>query len=190
MNEALDDPVVGPPVVAHVAHAVSGTVARGGEGFCIFIDEAAKLLQNEGFRALAVEMYREYRKLNGVVGMAFQDPAALFRSGSAEAFLENTATLLFLPNSLATVKGLEPFNLNDEQLGFILGGPYQDERAGKRQVLIVKRDAASGLDESAIVDVDLNPLEKVMRFYRAGAEANRDLAQLKRQYGDQWRDHL
>ena len=190
MNEALDDPVVGPPVVAHVAHAVSGTVARGGQGFCIFIDEAAKLLQNEGFRALAVEMYREYRKLNGVVGMAFQDPAALFRSGSAEAFLENTATLLFLPNSLATVKGLEPFNLNDEQLGFILGGPYQDERAGKRQVLIVKRDAASGLDESAIVDVDLNPLEKVMRFYRAGAEANRDLAQLKRQYGDQWRDHL
>ena len=190
MNEALDDPVVGPPVVAHVAHAVSGTVARGGRGFCIFIDEAAKLLQNEGFRALAVEMYREYRKLNGVVGMAFQDPAALFRSGSAEAFLENTATLLFLPNSLATREGLEPFNLNDEQLGFILGGAYQDERAGKRQILIVKRDAASGLDESAIVDVDLNPLGGVMRFYRAGAEANRDLAQLKRRFGDDWRAHL
>ena len=190
MNEALDDPAVGPPVVAHIAAQISSTVAVGGRGFCIFIDEAAKLLQNQGFKTLAMEMYREHRKLNGVVGMAFQDPAALFSSGAAEAFLENTATLVFLPNSLATAESLEPFNLNTEQLGFILGGEYHEPRAGRREVLIVKRDAATGLDESAVVDVDLNRLPGCMRFFRAGAEANRDLAALKQRWGEQWPQHL
>ncbi len=188
MNEALDDPVVGPPVVAHISAAISKSAAKSSRGFNIFIDEAAKLLQNDGFKTLAMEMYREYRKLNGSVGLAFQDPAALFRSGVAEAFLENTATLLFLPNSQATQASLAPFNLNQEQIGFILGGG--DRKEGERRVLVVKRDAAAGLDESAILDVDLTPLGDSLRFYRAGVDANQDLADLKKQWGDVWSEHL
>lgn len=187
MNEALDDPVLGPPVVGHVSEAVSQSAAGNTRGFCIFVDEAAKLLQNGGFRALAMEMYREYRKLGGVVGLAFQDPAALHRSGVAEAFLENTATLIFLPNSQAAAAGLEPFNLNEEQVSFITRGPG---RAGARQALVVKRDAAAGLDESAIIDVDLTPYGAALRFYRAGAAANRDLTELKQRWGAQWHTHI
>lgn len=190
MNEALDDPVLGPPVVAHISQAIYKSAANNTRGFNIFIDEAAKLLQNDGFRDLAAEMYREYRKLNGSVGMAFQDPAALFRSGYAEAFLENTATLFFFPNSLASRESLEPFNLNDEQIGFILGGEDHNRKAGSRQVLVVKRDASSGFDESAILDVDLSPLGNCLRFYRAGVDANRDLANLKKQWGAEWQNHL
>ena len=190
MNEALDDPVLGPPVVAHISAAISRSAAGNSKGFCIFIDEAAKLLQNEGFRALAMEMYREYRKLNGSVGLAFQDPAALFRSGVAEAFLENTATLLFLPNSQASRASLEPFNLNEEQMAFILGGDNAERKQGERRALVVKRDASSGLDESAIIDVDLTPLGDALRFYRAGVDANRDLAELKKRWGAEWQDHI
>ena len=190
MNEALDDPIMGPPVVAHISEAISKSAANNSKGFCIFIDEAAKLLQNDGFKSLAQEMYREYRKLNGSVGMAFQDPAALFRSGVAEAFLENTATLIFLPNSLATRESLEPFNLNEEQIGFVLGGEYHTRKSGERQVLIVKRDAATGFDESVILDVDLAPLGDSLRFYRAGVDANKDLANLKQTWGAEWQMHL
>jgi type IV secretion system protein VirB4 len=187
MNEALDDPVLGPPVVAHISEAISKSAANNSRGFCIFIDEAAKLLQNDGFKSLAMEMYREYRKLNGSVGLAFQDPAALHRSGAAEAFLENTATLIFLPNSQASVASLEPFNLNEEQISFIIGGTG---KVGARQALIVKRDAAAGLDESAIIDVDLTPYGDALRFYRAGVDANHHLENLKSQWGEQWQDHL
>jgi len=190
MNEALDDPVLGPPIVGHISQAIYRSAANASKGFNIFIDEAAKLLQNEGFKALAMEMYREYRKLNGAVGMAFQDPAALFNSGAAEAFLENTATLFFFPNSLATRASLEPFNLNEEQIGFILGGEYYERKAGQRLVLVVKRDAATGFDESAILDVDLTPLGDCTRLYRAGTDANKDLAALKTQWGDAWQAHL
>lgn len=187
MNEALNDPVLGPPVVAHISAAISKSAAEAAKGFVIFIDEAAKLLQNEGFRLLAAEMYREYRKLNGCVGLAFQDPAALFRSGMAEAFLENTTTLFFFPNSNTNRQSLEPFNLNDEQIEFILNGP---EKPDARHVLVVKRDAASGLDESTIIDVDLRPLGDALRFYRAGVDANKHLAELKRTWGDQWPWHV
>ncbi|MBF0250847.1 MAG: type IV secretion system protein VirB4 [Alphaproteobacteria bacterium] len=191
MNEALDDPVIGPPVVAHIAEAIHGAAKSTQlRGFNIFIDEAAKLLQNDGFKSLAMEMYREYRKLDGTVCMAFQDPAALLRSGAADAFLENTATLMFLPNSRASHESLARFNLNSEQMNFVMQGEGHEHNEGQRQVLIIKQDAASGFDESAIVNVDLTPLGDCMRFYRAGEEANADLAKLKETWGDQWRLHL
>lgn len=189
MNEALEDPVVGPPVVAHISAAISKSAAQTSRGFCIFIDEAAKLLQNDGFKSLAQEMYREYRKLNGAVGLAFQDPAALFRSGVAESFLDNTATMIFLPNRQASRESLDAFNFNDEQLSFILNGPQRDEE-DVRQALIVKRDAASGLDETAIIDIHLGMLGDGLRFYRAGVDANKDLSKLKAKWGEQWRQHL
>ncbi len=188
MNEALDDPELGPPVVGHIAKAIGVSAANSARGFTIFIDEAAKLLQNTGFRDLAAEMYREYRKLNGAVGMAFQDPAALMRSGAAEAFIENTATFIFLPNAQASSESLEPFKLNAEQMSFILGGTAG--RARRRQALIVKRDAATGFDESAIIDIDLSSLGDGLRFYRSGTNANKHLENLKQTWGAEWPTHL
>lgn len=187
MNEALSDPELGPPVVTHMAAAIGQSAAKSAKGFTIFIDEAAKLLQNEGFRALAAEMFREYRKLNGAVGLAFQDPAALLRSGMAEAFIENTATFIFLPNAQATAESFEPFNLNDEQMSFVLG---RASTRRERRALIVKRDAASGFDESAIIDVDLSPLGQSLRFYRAGTDANKHLQDLQATWGETWAEHL
>ncbi|WP_413208361.1 VirB4 family type IV secretion system protein [Rhodospirillum sp. A1_3_36] len=187
MNEALDDPELGPPVVAHIASAIGKTAARNSRGFVIFIDEAAKLLQNAGFLDLAVEMFREYRKLNGVVGMAFQDPAALFKTGRADAFVESCATLIFLPNANAKAETFAPFGLNDEQLAFCLG---QRVTAGRRQALVVKRDGATGFDESAILDIDLSFLGPALRFYRSGVDANSDLDRLKQTWREQWHGHL
>ncbi|MGK2742642.1 VirB4 family type IV secretion system protein, partial [Tepidicaulis sp. LMO-SS28] len=136
---------------------------------------------------LAAEMFREYRKLNGAVGLAFQDPAALLRSGMAEAFIENTATFIFLPNAQATAESFEPFNLNDEQMKFVLG---RASTRRERRALIVKRDAASGFDESAIIDVDLSPLGEALRFYRAGTDANTHLQDLQATWGEAWQEHL
>lgn len=186
MNEALNDPVLGPPVVAHISEAIR-SAGRRQKGFNIFVDEAANLLQNEGFRKFVMEMFREYRKLNGCVGLAFQDPDALQRSGIARAVLENTATLFFFPNAQANRESLEPFNLNDEQIDFVMGGPASK---GGRRVLVVKRDAASGLDESTIVDVDLSPLGNCLRFYRAGTDANNHLKNLKNEWGTEWLSHV
>ncbi|WP_242443033.1 type IV secretion system protein VirB4 [Magnetospirillum sp. 15-1] len=185
MNEALEDPNLGPPVVAHIAGAIE-RLARGGraKGFAIFIDEAAKLLQNGPFCSLAAEMYREYRKFGGAVGMAFQDPGALHKSGIADAVIENTASFFFFPNPQGNRSAYETFNLNDEQKGFIFGAPEG------RKVLLVKRDAATGFEESAILDVDLAPLGRAVRFYRSGPDAVRDLLAHQEKWGAAWPEHI
>ncbi len=195
MNEALSDPDLGAAIVAHISAAIKNAAKKNQNGFNIFIDEAANLLQNDGFCKLAMEMFREYRKLDGAVGMAFQDPTALFDSGIGKAVLDNTATLIFFPNASATVDNLAPFNLNDEQIRFItdtsnIAENASDNQQLKRQVLIIKRESATGFNESAIINVDLSSLGDAIRFYRAGTAANADLAQAKIKWGDQWLTNL
>lgn len=187
MNEALEDKILGPAVVTHISAAISEAAKRNQRGFTIFVDEAANLLQNAGFRQVVLEMFREYRKLNGLVGLAFQDPEALLKCEGAEGIIKNTQTLFFMPNSQATAESLEPFNLTSDQIGFIRG---ESQLAKGRQVLVVKRDIAQGYNESAIIDVDLTGLGDALRFYRAGTTANSDLEKLKTQYPEDWQTRL
>ncbi len=187
MNEALSDPQLGAPVVAHMAAAITDVARTGSGQFAIFVDEAAHLLQNAGFKDIVLQMYREYRKLGGMVCLAFQDPAALMNFPEHEGIINNTQTLIFFPNSLVRSGDLEAFNLNEEQINFITGR----ERFGEgRQVLVVKRDGTTGYDESVILDVDLGWLGDGLRYYRAGAAANRHLQQLKDRWGAEWSSHL
>lgn len=185
MNEALDDPNLGAPVVAHIASGIE-RMARAGHvnGFVNFIDEGAKLVRNPAFRDLAAEMYREIGKLRGSVGMAFQDPGALHKSGIADAVIENTAAFFFFPNPQGNRSAYEAFNLNDEQKAFIFGAPEG------RKVLLVKRDAATGFEESTILDIDLGPLGKPVRFYRSGPDAVRDLQDIQNKWGTEWPAHV
>ncbi|GAB3127259.1 VirB4 family type IV secretion system protein [Novispirillum itersonii] len=188
MNELLDDPDLGPPVVAHLAQALSQSAAANARGFFIFVDEAAKLIGNPGFASLVKEMYREYRKLGGAVALAFQDPAALLESPEGPAIIDGTATMIFLPNAKARPEDLRKLGLNDEQVAFACGQTLL--KPGERQALVIRRDAAIGLDESAFLDVNLAYLGNALRFYDAGTDVNKRLAALKAQWGDQWINHL
>ena len=186
MSNTLADPVLAPPIVAHISNVISKVASRNAKGFNIFIDEGANLLRNEGFREVVSVMFREYRKLNGVIGMAFQDPEALAKSGIADAVLQNVSTLIFFPNAMAGANTYDPYNLNQEQLEFIRQG---SEGRG-REVLVVKRDPATGWEESVILNVDLSPYGEAVKYYRAGTEAIEQMRGLQKQWGEDWRRHL
>ncbi len=185
MNEALEDPVLGPPVVAHIANAIE-RMARSGrtKAFNIFIDEAANLLRNPAFRDLATVMYREYRKFGGSVGMAFQDPEALYESGISSAVIQNTASYFFFPNPSSKPETYEPFNLNDEQKSFIFSAPEG------RNVLFIQRDSSTNFERSAILNIDLAPYGDALRFYRSGPEAVADLKTIQKKWGEAWLAHV
>ncbi len=189
MNEALADPSLAGPVVAHFSEAISKSVGGVGDGFVITLEEAARLRMNPGFRELSGVMWREYRKLGGICGMIFQDPAALTKSEGYEAIIENTAVFIFFPNSKITEESLVPFNLNDEQRAFVQGRT-RSKKKNDRRVLIIKRDETTGYEESVILDVDLSPIGDITRFYRSGSAANDLLASLKDQWGTEWANHL
>jgi type IV secretion system protein VirB4 len=186
MNEALDDPVLAQPVVAHISNAIERLVkSERSRGYLLFIDEAAKLLANRTFADWIKEQYRECRKLRGAIGLAFQDPGALHAAGIADAVIENTATFFFFPNPQGNRAAYEVFNLNDEQKAFIFGGGHEG-----RRVLVVKRDAATGFEESVILNIDLAPRGAATRFYRSGPEAVRDLLNIQAKWGSEWLAHV
>ena len=185
MGDVLNDPALAAPIVTHITDAIR-QASRDSKGFCIFIDEAAALLKNDGFKDYATIMYREYRKLGGAVGMAFQDPGALFDSGIADAVLDNTATLILFPNSQGNRAAYAPFGLNDEQMLYILQGSILST---DRTALIIKRDSM-GFEESTIINIDLSPFGDALRFYQSGTEPLNHLRQVQKNWGAEWREHL
>lgn len=186
MNEALKDPILAPPIITHITNMISRVAAKNSKGFAIFIDEAAALLQNNGFKESVQVMFREYRKLNGIVGLAFQDPSALIKSGIQDAVLANLATMIFFPNLQAQAKDYEAFNLSDEEINFICGGVT----GTGREVLVVRRDAATDYRESAVIDIDLSPYGDCLKFYRSGSDAVAAMIRLQEEWGAEWHAHL
>lgn len=187
MADALNDEVLAAPLVAHIAEGIKLFAQQSDKGFCIFIDEAAALLRNKGFAALVQVMYREYRKLGGAVIMAFQDPNALQESGIASAVQDNISTLILFPNAQAKKADYAAFNLSDEQMQFVIQGSGM---ASERSVLVIKREASTGFEESTILDIDLGSYGAALRFYRSGAVVNTELQQLKKQYPEDWKDRI
>ncbi len=183
MNKALEDVVLGPAIVAHIIQAISRAARSSKDGFTIFVDEAANLLQNAGFRTEVLKMYREYRKRGGLVGLAFQEPGALLNFEDSHGIIHNTQTIFLFPNSKAETEDLKALGLTHEQIDFVKGGL---EMRGGRQVLLIKQELASSYNESTILDIDLSGLGDALRFYRAGDNVNAELKLLKEKYGDQW----
>lgn len=186
LGDILSDEKIAAPIVLHIADSLK-TMSQTKGGFCVFIDEAAALLKNAGFKDNVAQMYREYRKLGGAVGMAFQDPKALFDSGIADAVLDNTATIMLLPNSQGSPKSYERFGLNDEQINYILTG---SALSSQRTAMIIKRDS-KGFEESAIIDTDLSPFgADILKYYQSGTRALKNLDALQTQWGAEWRKYL
>ncbi len=187
MNEALNDPELGAPVIAHIANIINKTAKSAGKGACIFIDEGGKQMQNAGFRGLAREMWQEYRKLDIACGMAFQQPASLLKTDIKDEILNNTSTYIFFKDSNANPNDYALFGLNEEQINFI----KMPSDNNKRQVLIVQRDDATGLNDSIIIDVDLGLLGgDILKYFKSGTQANDLIDKLKSTYNENWRDHL
>ncbi|KZK87626.1 Type IV secretion system protein virB4 [Pseudovibrio sp. W64] len=187
MTEPLKDPLLGPALVTHISSAIYEAAKVNHKGFSIFVDEAANLLRNEGFRHLVGQMFMEYRKLGGVVGLAFQNPEALVEFEGSAKIVNNAPNLMFMAGCGGSDKALEPFNLSDDQIAFIRG---EVDLAGGRQVLLVKRDLASGFNESTIIDVDLSGLGDALRFYRSGTGPMAELRKIQDVWGEQWLAHV
>ncbi|GAB3437224.1 VirB4 family type IV secretion system protein [Insolitispirillum peregrinum] len=188
MNEALEDPLLGPPVIKHMFDTITRCRATGKiRGATIFVDEAANLLRNQTFATQIEIMFRELRKANSVVGMAFQEPNALMESGIAATACQNVASLFFYPNPGSNRESYKIFNLNDEQLDFILNSAPLG-----RRVLLVKRDQATGFEESVILNVDLSALDggNCLKYYRSGPGPVLEIEKLQAEWGASWRDHL
>jgi len=194
-DQILKEPEMAAPVFEHILRGILSECKAGGFGFNIFVDEAAALFKNDAFRSGVEELFREVRKNNGIVGVAFQEPSALSQSDVADAVFTNCSTFFLFPNTSADRNDYRHFNLNDEQWGYIKGMSDLSNRV-KRSVMMIKRDKSGGADseESVILDIDLGPIVGPMiKVYQSGSRAVDLMKQLQNDYGKEnleWVNHL
>ncbi len=95
----LDNPRLRTPSLMYLFHRVDERLT--GEPAMILIDEGWKALDDEVFSARIREWLKTLRKRGAIVGFATQSARDALESRIAAALVEQTATMIFMPNPKA-----------------------------------------------------------------------------------------
>jgi type IV secretion system protein VirB4 len=99
MTALLDDPRLRTPALMYLFHRIDARL--DGEPAMILIDEGWKALDDEIFAARIRDWLKTLRKRNAIVGFATQSARDALDSRIAAALVEQTATMVFMPNPKA-----------------------------------------------------------------------------------------
>jgi type IV secretion system protein VirB4 len=140
----------------------------------ILIDEGWKALDDEVFAARIRDWLKTLRKRNALVGFATQSARDALDSRISTALVEQTATLIFMPNPRARAEDYcEGFGLTEHELDMIRTLP-----AHSRCFLIRQADT------SVVVRLDLSGMTDVMTVLSGRESVVRRLDAAREQYGD------
>jgi type IV secretion system protein VirB4 len=145
-----------------------------GKPTMILVDEGWKALDDEVFAARIRDWLKTLRKRNALVGFATQSARDALDSRIATALVEQTATMIFMPNSRARSEDYcEGFGLTRHELDVIRGLP-----AHSRCFLVRQADA------SVVVRLDLAGMPEVLTVLSGRESTVRKLDELREAYGD------
>jgi len=172
MTALLESPRLRTPVMMYLFHRIDERL--DGEPTMILIDEGWKALDDEVFAARIRDWLKTLRKRNALVGFATQSARDALDSKIATALVEQTATMVFMPNSRARPEDYcEGFGLSQHELDVIRTLP-----AHSRCFLIRQSDA------SVVVRLDLSGMPEVLTVLSGRESTVRKLDQLRERYGD------
>jgi type IV secretion system protein VirB4 len=172
MTALLESPRLRTPVMMYLFHRIEERL--DGEPTMILIDEGWKALDDEVFAARIRDWLKTLRKRNALVGFATQSARDALDSKIATALVEQTATMMFMPNSRARAEDYcEGFGLSLHELDVIRTLP-----AHSRCFLIRQSDA------SVVVRLDLSGMPEVLTVLSGRESTVRKLDQLRERYGD------
>ena len=140
----------------------------------ILIDEGWKALDDEVFAARIRDWLKTLRKRNALVGFATQSARDALDSRISTALVEQTATMVFMPNSRARPEDYcDGFGLTGHELALIRTLP-----AHSRCFLVRQPDA------SVVVRLDLSGAPEVLTILSGRESAVRRLDLLRAAVGD------
>lgn len=150
----------------------------------IFIDEAAPSFLDPVFAREAEVLFREHRKLDGVVGAAFQEIRAMRKTPVATTIRANTSTWLFWPGTAQDAEDLDVFPFTPDERQFVLTGKSEAVTHMSRPVLL-KRE-----QESVFLETDLSAIGPYIRIFRGGEKPVARMQDLINKHGPtQWLSH-
>lgn len=181
MTALLESPRLRTPVMMYLFHRIEERL--DGEPTMILIDEGWKALDDPVFAQRIRDWLKTLRKRNALVGFATQSARDALDSSIGPALVEQTATMLFMPNARARAEDYcEGFGLTGHELEVIRTLP-----AHSRAFLIRQSDA------SVVVRLDLAGMPEVLTVLSGRESTVRRLDGLRARHGDApqgWYPHL
>ena len=172
MTALLENPKLRTPVMMYLFHRIEERL--DGKPTMILIDEGWKALDDEVFAARIRDWLKTLRKRNALVGFATQSARDALESRISTALVEQTATMVFMPNSRARAEDYcDGFGLTSHELALIRSLP-----AHSRCFLVRQPDA------SVVVRLDLSSAPEVLTLLSGRESSVRRLDVLREAMGD------
>ena len=172
MTALLETPRLRTPTMMYLFHRVEERL--DGQPTLVLIDEGWKALNDEIFAARIRDWLKTLRKRNALVGFATQSARDALDSRISTALVEQTATMIFMPNARARAEDYcEGFGLTTHELDLIRTLPAQS-----RCFLVRQPDA------SVVVRLDLSGMPEVLTILSGRESTVRRLDALRAEYGD------
>lgn len=173
MTQLLENPRLRTPTMMYLFHRIDERL--DGEPTMILIDEGWKALDDEVFAARIRDWLKTLRKRNALVGFATQSARDALESRISTALVEQTATMVFMPNSRARPEDYcDGFGLTEHEFALIRSLP-----AHSRCFLVRQPDA------SVVVRLDLSGAPEVLTILSGREAAVRRLDLLREAVGDE-----
>ena len=172
MTALLEAPRLRTPVMMYLFHRIEERL--DGEPTMLLIDEGWKALDDAVFAARIRDWLKTLRKRNALVGFATQSARDALESKIATALVEQTATMVFMPNSRARPEDYcDGFGLTQHELSVIRALPSHS-----RAFLVRQPDA------SVVVRLDLSGAPEVLTVLSGREQNVRRLDLLREAVGD------
>ncbi|AKM07675.1 VirB4 family type IV secretion/conjugal transfer ATPase [Pelagerythrobacter marensis] len=172
MTALLENPKLRTPVMMYLFHRIEERL--DGKPTMILIDEGWKALDDPVFAARIRDWLKTLRKRNALVGFATQSARDALESRISTALVEQTATMVFMPNSRARAEDYcDGFGLTSHELALIRSLP-----AHSRCFLVRQPDA------SVVVRLDLSGAPEVLTILSGRESSVRRLDLLRAAVGD------
>ncbi|OJW59412.1 MAG: type VI secretion protein [Sphingomonadales bacterium 63-6] len=172
MTALLESPRLRTPVMMYLFHRIDERL--DGQPTMILIDEGWKALDDEVFAARIRDWLKTLRKRNALVGFATQSARDALESRISTALVEQTATMIFMPNARARAEDYcDGFGLTSHELALIRSLP-----AHSRCFLVRQPDA------SVVVRLNLSNAPEVLTILSGRESAVRRLDTLREAVGD------
>ncbi len=173
MTQLLENPRLRTPTMMYLFHRIDERL--DGQPTMILIDEGWKALDDEVFAARIRDWLKTLRKRNALVGFATQSARDALESRISTALVEQTATMVFMPNSRARPEDYcDGFGLTSHELALIRALP-----AHSRCFLVRQPDA------SVVVRLDLSGAPEVLTILSGREASVRRLDLLREAVGDE-----
>lgn len=172
MTALLDNPRLRTPCMMYLFHRIDERL--DGKPTMILIDEGWKALDDEVFAARIRDWLKTLRKRNALLGFATQSARDALDSRISTALVEQTATMIFMPNARARSEDYcDGFGLTSHELSIIRSLPAQS------RCFLIRQS-----DTSVVVRLDLSGAPEVLTILSGRESVVRRLDLLRETVGD------